>query len=542
MSSGYGVRSIGDMKHGIRPSERQQRRKVEAMKYFAEHVDPIIGPCITYLLCKQPEDAPKSMLEYLLALKNKNPLPIEVDVHSSARKDQRIYLTNYVAPVVSKLVNRIALKRPTAVVEAMYDELSSMINFDKGIYGKEYDRNAPPAAHAQNESFVTINDASRPATAENKKNIQIALLGAGSGGKSSIMNTLQGIFEENVKPTVGFRPVTMFLEDKSKIQFFDLGGSKKIRDIWNNYYHDIHGVIYVFDASSFRPPNEQFEVGDNVEGRLNRNDEWRFGRVLSAKEGTYEVEFEDGQIQRLCQGYIRSPGVSITPEADEMIELYNSTMLHPYLVGKSALIVINKQDIPGAITLSEFQSLMGMDEIPSHHRVVEGVSRYDPESGSQEWSSFWHNIEQGIEWLLSDIQGHYDEINVRVKEDSRRKAAEEAKKRMERERKVLRNKIAEAFPTLVDASLFPDGVPTNPEDIFDIDEGVNFLAGEIGVEPQNLPEKAQEIASLVGYQRLALQIVGALNCPISKKKFPMSWDEIYETVMELRQELGLPNL
>ena len=44
---------------------------------------------------------------------------------------------------------------------------------------------------------------------------------------------------------------------------------------------------------------------------------------------------------------------------------------------------------------------------------------------------------------------------------------------------------------------------------------------------------------LVGFQRLAMQIIGALKSPINKKKTPMEWNEINEILYELRLELGL---
>ena len=32
--------------------------------------------------------------------------------------------------------------------------------------------------------------------------------------------------------------------------FYDLGGGKKIRDIWKNYLSEVYGVIYVVDSSN----------------------------------------------------------------------------------------------------------------------------------------------------------------------------------------------------------------------------------------------------------------------------------------------------
>eukprot|EP01035_Chromulina_nebulosa_P021280 gene21280-27573_t len=63
---------------------------------------------------------------------------------------------------------------------------------------------------------------------------------------------------------------------------------------------------------------------------------------------------------------------------------------------------------------------------------------------------------------------------------------------------------------------------------------------EIGLDNYNeLPDIAKEICQLVGYQRLALQIIGSFKSPVSKKKTPMSWDDILTLIMELRNELGL---
>ena len=36
---------------------------------------------------------------------------------------------------------------------------------------------------------------------------------------------------------------------KFAIEVFDLGGSKRIRKIWEKYYAEVHGIIFVVDAS-----------------------------------------------------------------------------------------------------------------------------------------------------------------------------------------------------------------------------------------------------------------------------------------------------
>jgi len=51
---------------------------------------------------------------------------------------------------------------------------------------------------------------------------------------------------------------------------------------------------------------------------------------------------------------------------------------------------------------------------------------------------------------------------------------------------------------------------------------------------------AKEVAAMVGYQKLALQMVGNMKCPISRKKRPWEWSSIKAHIVELRRELGLP--
>ena len=54
---------------------------------------------------------------------------------------------------------------------------------------------------------------------------------------------------DTVAPTIGFSSID-FTFDKYNINMIDLGGGKKIRDIWKNYFSEIYGLVYVIDASA----------------------------------------------------------------------------------------------------------------------------------------------------------------------------------------------------------------------------------------------------------------------------------------------------
>ena len=56
---------------------------------------------------------------------------------------------------------------------------------------------------------------------------------------------------------------------------------------------------------------------------------------------------------------------------------------------------------------------------------------------------------------------------------------------------------------------------------------------------ETLPSEALQVAELTRYQRLALQIIGGLKVPVSKKQEPLTWNEIIDMVKSIRIELKL---
>jgi ADP-ribosylation factor-like protein 13B len=584
----YGIRTLRSLRQSQVPSERLKKKIDTTYNYFLDTVDPVIGDLITHLLCEQPIDVPGAMLNYLTkknkAIKDKQRAasdkagltspksPEEVrkeDEEEIARrakeaeeeqvkskrnakrpkKEQKLYLATAIGPVLSKLVNRIASTRPAQVVGFLCDELQAM------IYGSEEDRNnrltseiptddrfemyrgqngpkvdmsrigkdqvaiiptsqpevsltsesaAPPAAASAadtsgryshdllgngNGSGSNNNNASAASgdaqgSVETSTQIaitdpgpvltklQFAILGMDSVGKSSIMNMLQGRADMSTKPTIGFRPVTMMAGENLQVSFYDIGGGPKIREIWPQYYHDVHGLIYVVDSS------DKDRIGE--------------GEALFA-----------------------------------------SALGHSFLKNKPVLLIANKQDVAGAEAVAEVSKRMNVTSLPQAQ--VRGCCAVGAEGQVDE------RLESGLEWLITQVSGSMDALTKRMAADSKVKAKEDVNRRLARERKVLKNKISIAFIDLLSDENKPDlgDKAPNPEDAFTEQEGLGFLSSELGEEVENLPRIALEVAAMVGYQRLALQIVGSLKTPISKKKDPMSWEDIHALVVEIRVELGL---
>jgi len=492
----YGLKALRKIRDKREPSKRLSKKISQTYDYFLQKVDPIVGACITHLLCEQPADILKAMVDYLSARKNNIHVVSKVSENNDQRprKELKVFLATSIGPVIAKIVNRIALERPDDVIDFMTIELNKMIALE--------------AEESQSKRVATEMAAVPKVDLSKNNTIQIAVLGLGGGGKSTLLNILQGKLNTKAKPTIGFRPISMMLTGDTKIRFYDLGGGKKIREIWNQYYHDVHGIIYVVD-------------------------------------GTTKQE-----------------------DMDECIELFNATVNNEFVRGKPLLVLANKQDIENAMPAQEWAqmlhapkaasrpaspSTLPLPDGPDRGGVAEPAEEFHDHVQFADTSAFIPDspelqetyepdprIEGAIEWLLQAVVGDFDTLNERVKRDSAKKTAEEAQKKIAKERKVLKNKIAQAHIEVCNPEYVTEmQIEPEPENIFSEEEGLEYLASEIGEDVAGLPEIGRQVAFCVGYQKLALTIIGGLKAPVSKKKTPMEWTEILEMVTDLRRELNI---
>lgn len=464
-SAPYGMKAVRQIRKV--PSERLKKKINDTYEYFLEKVDPVVGACITYMLLEQPSDVLTAMVDYLKLYKT-NRGNVNVDhlrLNSKPKKEMKLYLATTIGPIIAKLVNRVSTVQPEQIIDFMILELNSMK--DEDALNKDV-----PELAAPTPSVLTDPDAA-------PRCVQLGFFGLGNAGKSSIINMLIGNFDSKPKPTLGFRPFSMML-GKDTIKFYDLGGGKKIRDIWDQYYHDVHGIVYVVDSSS----------------------------------GPSELQ--------------------------ESTDTFHTVLKHPYNAGKPVLILVNKKDKSDTHSANQIRDLMQLHKLPDLVYTIAECSSFLPDEYDENFQMD-PRIEAAFETILREVLGNYETLNAKVAEDIKKKAAEESRKRIDRERKVLKNKIACAFYDRLSLEVLATvNAENDPKDIFDEEEGLTFLAAEIGEEVSRLPDIAVSIAAMAGYQRLALQIIGALKAPISKKKVAMTWDEIHSLIVELRRELELP--
>ncbi|XP_050296752.1 ADP-ribosylation factor-like protein 6 [Anthonomus grandis grandis] len=83
-----------------------------------------------------------------------------------------------------------------------------------------------------------------------KKEVNVLVVGLNNSGKTTVVNSFKN--EENqtneIVPTVGFS-VERFQNQSLLFTAFDMSGHGRYRDLWEHYYKDCHGIIFVIDSS-----------------------------------------------------------------------------------------------------------------------------------------------------------------------------------------------------------------------------------------------------------------------------------------------------
>nr|CAD7404228.1 unnamed protein product [Timema poppensis] len=180
---------------------------------------------------------------------------------------------------------------------------------------------------------------------------------------------------DTVVPTVGFSSVKLYHRNYS-VLIYDLGGGAQIRDIWHRYFVDVHGVIFVVDASD---------------------------------------------VARL----------------DEGRKVLETLLTHDKLAGKPVLLLANKQDKEGALDELDIVERLNVEAIVNQQRcptLVETCSAVCGGHGKRKVDPGVHN---GYKWLLNLIMRDYVRMNARVESDladQRKLLEQERKDRQERVR------------------------------------------------------------------------------------------------------------
>lgn len=99
-----------------------------------------------------------------------------------------------------------------------------------------------------------------------KKEVNVLVVGLNNSGKTTVVNSFKNEDDKvtDIVPTVGFN-VERFqskanilntltnciklLDQNLAFTAFDMSGHGRYRDLWEHYYKDCHGIIFVIDSS-----------------------------------------------------------------------------------------------------------------------------------------------------------------------------------------------------------------------------------------------------------------------------------------------------
>ena len=103
-----------------------------------------------------------------------------------------------------------------------------------------------------------------------KKEANVIVVGLDNSGKTTILNRMkpEEAKTHDIVPTIGFN-VEKFQYSSLAFTTFDMSGQGRYRNLWEHYYKDCHGIIFVVDSSDkMRMP----VVKDELTGMIESND------------------------------------------------------------------------------------------------------------------------------------------------------------------------------------------------------------------------------------------------------------------------------
>ncbi|KAL1242130.1 ADP-ribosylation factor-like protein 13B [Trichinella spiralis] len=219
-----------------------------------------------------------------------------------------------------------------------------------------------------------------------KRKITVAVLGLDNAGKTSLLKCLSRESNGISMPTIGFSKCVIQMRNYT-VTFYDLGGSSGIRDIWKNYYAEIHGLIFVIDGSDWtRTEENRFVLGEVL------NHEWIHGKPLLVIINKHDLN----------------------PDVNELI-LAEQLQLRRFAYNAQC---------PYTSTMCS---------------AVKNCRRYS------------RKLKKSIAWLLKQVEMNHDWISEKIQADcsnQRRKLDDDNEKRMERIRKFHQQEETEKQRTV----------------------------------------------------------------------------------------------
>ncbi len=303
---------------------------------------------------------------------------VDQKINKRCRCVKSIKTSTKIASFVSQILEVIIKTRPE---NNIVQELISIIqniqksNKERNVFASSSIVDLKASVHPSRGRIDSKRNEGIGQVGENKteslsNNIVFLLVGLQNSGKTTLVSVLKGQNNPNCRPSLGFRPISLTYKEGITVKLYDLGGGEKIRGIWKNYYHDVHGVIYVVDSA--------------------------------------------------CS----------EEEIQENISVAKLTLGHKFLQGKPLLVINNKIDKSGSKPVDfmvEKLNLVvsGGDTGTTHILATSLHPVYARNNGQPD-----PNIDTALEWLIHKVISNVTELNERIVEDSEEVKALKAKKQV----------------------------------------------------------------------------------------------------------------
>ncbi|XP_075450142.1 ADP-ribosylation factor-like protein 13B isoform X2 [Ascaphus truei] len=206
------------------------------------------------------------------------------------------------------------------------------------------------------------------------RKVTLLMVGLDNAGKTATVKGIQGESPEDVAPTVGFSKADV-KQGKFDVTMFDLGGGKRIRGIWKNYYAESYGVVFVVDSSDV-------------------------DRMEETKETMAEV------------------------------------LRHPRISGKPVLVLANKQDREGALSEADIIEFLSLEKIVNENKCLCQIEPCSAVMGRGK--KFDKSIRNGLNWLIRVIAKDFEVLHERVQKETGEQKAQEEQEKRERAERVRR--------------------------------------------------------------------------------------------------------